>query len=403
LAVASSPSSDATEPSPSAQAELICHTDNPAECYPKIFSPTEEFQIVHDDQDLPSGLHVRLNIWTGEKEARLNTPMKEDPALEGLPVDQSIVVVEHEPAQDQQPVIPAGAPVYEPVGKVKVPEVQDPEFGAALDVIKKHGETAPPQLGHAIDEALTNLEDLSHDMYYGQKIMEDADVVKALLCILTQRDEEQALLRPYSERRDFLASSTLSSALQNNLPALRDMEANWDSVMNAQCTFHKQPLRDVLLSELEAKDRQSTKNGDVDVPVSQWVRPVVPVVGRLLKSDQIRPQFMEHGVMEDFLQILRMEEEKPGNWYPSQKKIAQIVSDNFLDESVGAKLGLWPLKPTLEAAACKEDATKLDDGCWEYHLKEIIQSRKGDTEWARDLLASLKSARSSSEGNKDEL
>ena len=71
--------------------DIICHTSNREECYPRIFQPTEEFQTVHDDQELPSGLHVRLNIWTGQKEAKINVPDEEDPALEGLPVDSAIV------------------------------------------------------------------------------------------------------------------------------------------------------------------------------------------------------------------------------------------------------------------------------------------------------------------------
>lgn len=403
FAAASSSPPSAAEASPSAKAELICHTDNPAECYPKVFSPTEEFQIVHDDQELPSGLHVRMNIWTGEKEARLNTPMPDDPALEGLPVEQSVVVVDPEPAEEQQPRIPAGAPVYEPVGKVKEPEVQDPDFAAALDYIKKNAETALSDAKNPLDDALVDLEDLSHDMYYGKKIIEDADVVKALLCLLTQRDLQQVKDRPYSERRDFLASSTLSSSLQNNVPALRDMEANWDSIMNSQCAFHERPLKDILFSDLEGKTR-ATDGASVDeAHMATWVRTVVPVVGRLLKSDQIRPQFMESDGMQHLLKILLVGTEGGKDWSPVQQRIARIVSDTFLDDTVGAELGLWPLQPVHDASTCQEEATRLDDGCWEHHLRQIIQHREGDVDWARDLLAMLKSVRPGSDTRKDEL
>lgn len=60
--------------SPKASTDLICHTAHASECYPKIFQPTEQFKTVHDDQELPPGLHVRLNLQTGVKEARLNVP-----------------------------------------------------------------------------------------------------------------------------------------------------------------------------------------------------------------------------------------------------------------------------------------------------------------------------------------
>ena len=60
--------------SPQASAGLICHTVYPSECYPAIFQPTEQFQRIHDDQSIPPGLHVRMNLATGLKEARLNVP-----------------------------------------------------------------------------------------------------------------------------------------------------------------------------------------------------------------------------------------------------------------------------------------------------------------------------------------
>ncbi|KAI4248982.1 MAG: hypothetical protein L6R42_009126, partial [Xanthoria sp. 1 TBL-2021] len=67
-------SARAATPSPKAESNLICHTNHASECYPQIFQPTEKFQTVHDDQNLPPGLHVRMNLATGIKEARLNIP-----------------------------------------------------------------------------------------------------------------------------------------------------------------------------------------------------------------------------------------------------------------------------------------------------------------------------------------
>ena len=60
--------------SPPASTELICHTAHASECYPAIFQPTEHFQRIHDDQSIPIGLHVRINLATGIKEGRLNLP-----------------------------------------------------------------------------------------------------------------------------------------------------------------------------------------------------------------------------------------------------------------------------------------------------------------------------------------
>ncbi|KAH8675761.1 hypothetical protein BX600DRAFT_507971 [Xylariales sp. PMI_506] len=369
--------------SPAANGELICHTDNPAECYPKVFSPTEEFQIVHDDQDLPSGLHVRLNIWTGEKEARLNIDNTHDPALEGLPVEQAVVVVDPQLSQDE-PQIPAGAPAYEPVGIVKEPEVQDPDFLAALDFIKVHAETTAAEK-HPLDEALADLEDLSHDIYYGKKITEDAEALKSLFCLLTERDTQQLEARALSERRDFLASSILASSLQNNPPALRNVESHWD-VLNQKCGFHSEPLREVLLRNLEPRSSPGTHEYKAE---AAWARTTLPVVGKLLKSGMIRVQFMERDGMRNFLQILLAEGQE---WEAARARVSRIVGDTFLDETVGASLGLWPLGAVSDKAVCTSQTTSLSEGCWEFHLGEIIKQRP-EAEWAQDLLSLLKQVR----------
>ena len=65
-------------PSPQASTDLICHTAHASECYPAIFQPTIHFKRIHDDQSLPPGLHVRMNLATGLKEARLNVPEPDD-------------------------------------------------------------------------------------------------------------------------------------------------------------------------------------------------------------------------------------------------------------------------------------------------------------------------------------
>jgi len=44
------------------------------ECYDKIFKPTNEFQEIKEGQQLPKGLHIRMNFETGKKEAKLNEP-----------------------------------------------------------------------------------------------------------------------------------------------------------------------------------------------------------------------------------------------------------------------------------------------------------------------------------------
>ncbi|KAK7923951.1 hypothetical protein PG985_006005 [Apiospora marii] len=380
IATVSSPPAPASA-SPSAEGDLICHTNNPAECYPKVFSPTDEFQLVHDDQDLPSGLHVRMNIWTGEKEAKLNVPGAEDVALEGLPVEQAVMVVDPD-LSEAKPNIPSGAPVYEPVGVVKEPKEKEPGFFQALESVKLHGNAAFSADSSVLEDALAELEDFSHDMYYGQQIAGDEDILRALFHLLTKRDTEEVTKRPYADRRDFLAATTLASALQNNPPALKDVETVWDSLMGGQASSGEQSLKDAFYGQLKPRAEQGSADAANE---ATWMRALLAVVGKLLKSDKIRSEFLDNKGMEDFLRILMT---KGPEWEPARARVARIVMDNFLDENVGAKTGVWPPRFTTQVYVCDTEGREFDDSCWVLYLGRIIKDRPQDT-WAQELYSML--------------
>ncbi|KAI0600861.1 hypothetical protein F4775DRAFT_607943 [Biscogniauxia sp. FL1348] len=368
--------------SPSAETELICHTENPAECYPKVFSATEEFQVVHDDQDLPPGLHVQLDVQTGKKQAKLYDPAEENPALAGLPVDQAVIVVDPEPRPDDEPRIPPGAPAYEPIGIVKEPREKNEGFDEALAVVKAYlGLPASDQhdVPDAVSQALDTLEELSHDMYYGLRIAEDASALETLLCLAAKRDVAQARALPPTGRPDFLASSILASAVRNNAPALRAAEARWDAVAAAPCKFTPRTLRHELYDGAEPLE-------------ADFARPRLTVLGALLRSPRIAGEFVEAGGMRGLLQILLREGDA---WAPRRAKAAQIVSDTFLDEDVGAALGIWPTGGRTDSAVCAEGGPdSLGDGCWEYHLAEISSSSGSESaSWSEPLLSLLRQRR----------
>lgn len=51
---------------------VLCRLINGAhECYPKLFIPSHQWKDVLPDQQIPPGLHVRLNMATGRREAKL--------------------------------------------------------------------------------------------------------------------------------------------------------------------------------------------------------------------------------------------------------------------------------------------------------------------------------------------
>ncbi len=319
-----------SSPSPSPDVDLICHTDNPAECYPKLFQPTDEFQIVHPDQDLPLGLHVRLDVNTGLKEAKINVPDENDPALAGLPVDSSVVIVE--PGQQEEPIIPRNAPAYDKVGKIKTPKsAANPGEGSAffqsLAMIKK---------GLDMDGALETLEEISHDIYYGLKIAEDYDTLHALLCLSTSptQDADTATLH-----RARLASLTLASTFQNNPSALASLENYWPKLSVSHCAHTPTtPLSKAIFTLL------STPTTDLDPSLT---KARTNLLSALLKSPIFRTPFLASSAPSHLLGILTTAPEKT-EWQAAQRAAAFLLLDNFLDADMGATLGEWPAKKTKQ-------------------------------------------------------
>ncbi|KAI0555452.1 hypothetical protein F4679DRAFT_523855 [Xylaria curta] len=373
--------------SPAAETELICHTDNPAECYPKVFSPTEEFQVIHDDQDLPPGLHVQLDVQTGRKQAKLYNPGEENPSLAGLPVNQEVIIVDPEAPRDNEPSIPAGAPAYEPIGMVKAPREKNEEFSQALQTIRKSSARRQSIESSTLNEALQLLDDLSHDMYYGLQIAEDTESVRSLFCLLSYKDKTEGDEQPFAVRANFLASSILSAAVGNNARALAAIEKSWDGITEKQCKGSSYSIKYELFHQLAPTSEPGTKQESEEADTT---RVYLAVISGLLKSPKIRAEFLENNGMHNFLQVLLRDND--GVWASRKAKVARIVSDTFLDEDFGATLGLWPRKKQVDAGVCAESGPQsLSDECWEYHLKKISQGNEAP-DWGQRLLSLIKQA-----------
>lgn len=374
-------SASAPESSPAADTDLICHTSNPGECYPRMFQPTDEFQIVHDDQELPKGLHVRLNIMTGKKEAKINVPDEVNPALEGLPVDQAVMVVD--PEQDDALPVPKGAPAYDAVGKIKEPEVGavGRAFFDAVKMLKKKGVNTIKGDNKAFDVALEGMEDLSHDIYYGLKIAEDPAVVKGLFCLMV--DQNQPLVEGVTPR-DQQAAAILGGALQNHPSALKAVNKEWSNIMAHKCSKASKPLSEVFYGSFMPS--QPLSGADAKAHAAR-VKARVSAISGLIKSDTIRAEFLKSDGMRRLLEVLVPDGKE---WASAQRKVGQLVVDTFLDEDMGAKLGQWPRVARVGDLTCKEAAHETDDGCWDYHVERIMRVNKKDKQhWSRDLFDRL--------------
>ncbi|MCJ1434682.1 hypothetical protein MMC27_004051 [Xylographa pallens] len=171
-------------PSPQASVDLICHTDHVSECYPKTFQPSTSFQLIHDDQDLPAGLHVRLDLATGKKEAKLNVADERDAGL--LPstldvalVDEPILVNDiRGPSPQAQKVLQTSAH-----GSIRPPAPNSAD-GPTFDESKAKLTTTPTSKPAVLLSALETLEDLSHDIYWGLQVAQDSDVILKLFNLL---------------------------------------------------------------------------------------------------------------------------------------------------------------------------------------------------------------------------
>lgn len=379
----------------SSSSDLICHTSDPAECYPRIFQPTKEFQPVRDDQQLPKGLHVRLNIWTGQKEAKINVPGDNDSSLEGLAVDKAVVIVDPEPGAAGQtaPKIPKGAPAYEAVGKVKEPEHESGAFYDGLQMVKK-GVSGSDE---AFDKALDGLEDLSHDLYYGLKIAEDADAVKSLFCLMTH---PQVPVVEGAVPRDQQAAAILAGTLSNNPKALREVAKVWSQLDGFQCPGG---VVKVEAGAREGKGRGSLQQalfdsvspataGGTTATAAARSRSKVAVINGLIRDASIRADFLRGDGMVALLKVLQP---RGKEWASAQRKVGQLVLDNFLDEDMGAVLGQWPRVSPLAGEQCEGQAAEAapQEGCWDHHIARIVKASSKTDGWSRDLKDRLAAVR----------
>lgn len=215
----------ASNPSAIADSDLICHTDRAAECYPRIFQPTTSFQIVHDDQDLPAGLHIRMNLTSGVKEAKLNEP-DEDPV--GHAAD--LVIVDDLPStahelQDQTnpqdallPLLPHSHELQDQTHPQdaqlpRLPYFESSEgslFASGISTLK----SSPLSDTETLIPALSDLQDLAHSAHWGLTVTRDSTICRLLLQLLSPSFSTSDL-----ELRS-AAALLLGTAIHNNPPAL---------------------------------------------------------------------------------------------------------------------------------------------------------------------------------------
>ena len=201
--------------SPKASVDLICPTSDASQCYPRIFQPSDTFQSILDGQEVPPGLHYRLDLTTGKKEAKLNILDENDgyvvQTVDASPVNDA-PIVPHDLASvsqdlnDQQVL-----KIHDGAGSIRPPKSSSDEsqiFGKSLSLFR----STPISEGDKLLSTVETLEDLSHDIHWGLKLTEEPGVVHKLIELLN--------FNQTNTRLRGAAVLLFGTAIQNNPAAL---------------------------------------------------------------------------------------------------------------------------------------------------------------------------------------
>lgn len=194
-------------------ARFICDPQDPTDCYPQIFVPTSEWQPIRHGQDIPAGLHVRINMDTLQREAKL---MEEEDSTSQNNVGQ--VDGNHDEAS--VPAVYQSGDVSTFEGAVK--KVMNANMGLDADLSSEDFEAA-----------VETLVDLSHDREHGIRLAQDRHIFAGML--------DRAQSAPLKLREKYFR--IMGASLRNNPEAV-------DAVLKVQ----KPEFVDHLFGYLENKE-----------------------------------------------------------------------------------------------------------------------------------------------------
>ncbi|EER32665.1 conserved hypothetical protein [Candida tropicalis MYA-3404] len=202
--------------------ELICpDPENPLDCYPKIFVPTKEWQVIKEGQEIPPGLHVRLNIDTLEKEAKLmDDDIKDEVPVQELVVDGEVQDHSNEAIQENLQKMherkhPEVKQDHSHRSRVNQDDLND--FDSASLEVEGYKPNASDM--DRLNTALDTLEELSHDIEFGEKLTTDKNIFQSLLNIADTANDAKVEEKAYR---------IMGSSLRNNPEAINNLLSNFD-------------------------------------------------------------------------------------------------------------------------------------------------------------------------------
>ncbi|KAL8842701.1 MAG: hypothetical protein Q9170_000357 [Blastenia crenularia] len=288
-------------PSPKASTGLICHTNHASECYPRIFQPTEKFRPVHDDQILPPGLHVRVNLATGVKVARLNLPEPEEDNLSsGLVIIEDTNPLRDESTRPEDPSINRenvhsqqlfGSPPHN-LGEGSI-------FVDSVSKVKDHASKDTDMLV----TALTDLEDLSHSYNWGVTLAKDVGLSQTLFQLLLPS-------QPSLEVRS-LAALVLGTAMHSNPAAL-------DAILTH--SYNDVSSEGPLEAAIQALREEQA-------PI--LLNRMVFLLSSLCQDDGQLLRFLESGGTEVLIQVYDAKFARSQDTYKLRRRISHFIDDRL--------------------------------------------------------------------------
>ncbi|RKF61202.1 putative nucleotide exchange factor sil1 [Erysiphe neolycopersici] len=321
-----------------------------------------------------------MNIYTGEKEARLNVPMMEedDISLDGaqpLSMETALITAEEENNDQKYMQHEESIKITASQGKIQLPKSQSElqTFQSSIAILKMRGSL--------FDQALEDLSELAHDIYYGREIVREDSILELLVCLMLGLEPEDIPNREINRERT--AASVLGSAFQNNPAAIEEIDNAKKNIIYPSCTpnLANKIEEDNFISIFRKKLEKEQDAHNLKIKIT--------TLSRLLKSNHFRGLFLENEGMELILAVFLKRGE---NFNTVKKKISELLIDNFLDESYGAQVNIWPKLPRSSKRFCEKSKNLFHDGCWEHHIEEF-STQVPTEDWPKNLLLALKSRR----------
>lgn len=169
--------------------QLVCVTGPLGkECYPKQFVPTSEWQVVRDGQEIPPGLHIKMNMDTLKKEAKL---LDDEEDTTAAPFESTKGVdVYHDDVEEQADLI--AEELMRNKIKQKVQEFKE-KNGKAIPASSDKKISSQVQEAIAVLKLSTDnksiissldvLDELSHDVKQGEALTSNPDFFSKLVTI----------------------------------------------------------------------------------------------------------------------------------------------------------------------------------------------------------------------------